>query len=152
MVVVPTPTASGTWPSTPMSEVEGDPGNYAIHYTSSVIESVAGEIWQQFGFLLNDGNAYDLSDYDGILFCGKRESSDLQSLSLRLTTYAADPEDEEIYPAEGALLPSDWGLVKLPFDSSWPITALEEAKNLEFIGDNGVEYDIWIDDVALYSE
>lgn len=154
MEVSPDPDPTGAWPDVPMSEIPGTSGDYALHYTAAKVgaDPDPAEIWQQFGFLLKDGEAYDLSSYDGILFCGQRVALSPQSLSLRLTTYAEVLADEEQYETPGGIVPADWGIVKIPFDAEWPATALENAKNLEFIGANGVEYDIWIDNVALYNE
>jgi hypothetical protein len=152
METVPVAEATGAWPSTPMSERPDDTGNYALHYTSTKVGSTSSQVWQQFGFLLNDGKAYDMSEYDGIVFCAKRDATSIQSLNLRVTTYAADPADEEPFEITGQIIPSSWSLVKIPFDTAWPTSTLSNAKNIEFIGGNGIEYDIWIDDIALYSE
>lgn len=149
MMIDPVANASGSWPSTPMTLIPGTSDDYALHYMATKIGSDNAEIWQQFGFLLNDGEAYDLSSYAGILFCGLRVASTPQSLSLRVTTYAPDMADEEQFETPGGIVPTSWGIVKIPFGDI-PTAALENAKNIEFIGGNGVEYDIWIDNVALY--
>ncbi len=150
--VSPAPTTDGIWPSSPMTEIPDDPGNYAIHYTTEVTVSTPdpAETWHQFGFLLSEGESYDLQGYDGLMFCSVRgDSGVFNTLVLRLTTWAESPEDEEQFEATEKLVPDEWGVVKIPFPEAWP---LDNAKNLEFIGNNGEEYDIWVDNIALYTD
>jgi hypothetical protein len=152
MTTSPSPNVSGRWPSSPMSPRPEDADDYALHYTSQLIrdEPDPAQIWQHFGFLLNEGQHYNLSGYDGLVFCGKRGSSGTQSVNLRVITYPNGGTVEEVLEANGKLFPEQWGLVTIPFGSDWTDEKISYATNLEFQGGAGVEYDIWIDDVALY--
>jgi hypothetical protein len=56
------------------------------------------------------------------------------------------------YDTEGVIIPVQWEYLKIPFGLGWPGSALTDAKTMWFIGGNGVEYDIWIDNIYLYTE
>ena len=150
--MIPSPEASGLWPDSPMELLPETSSDYALHYQSTTIGAGSSQIWQQFGFLLDEGNPYDLSGYTGLMFCARRDAAVPQGLDLRITEGDLAATDDQDHDTTGGIIPVEWTYIKIPFDPEWPSSALTGAKSIWFLGGNGVEYDIWIDNIYLYTE
>lgn len=149
---VPSPNSSGNWPTSPMEPVPETLADYALHYRATTVGADSAQLWQRFGFLLNEGSPYSLEGYAGVLFCARRDAALPQSLNLELTEGDPDPMNDVDYPLSGSVLPVTWGYIEIPFPASVS-EALPGAKSIWFVAPgNGVEYDIWIDNIYLYRE
>lgn len=160
MSMSPEPAASGLWPTDPlpMSAVPGTGGgDYALHLQTFELAVDPANNWQQFGFLLDEGNPVDISGYTGVMFCARREATIPQFMDLRVVEGDQDPDNDIEHDTTGddGITPT-WSYVKFPFDAAtWTAdspTALTNAKSISFLLGNGVEYDVWIDNIYLYTE
>lgn len=139
----PLPNEEGIWPARPMSKVlDEESDDYAVHYTTEVTGSDLGEQWHQFGFYLKaTQTGYDASAFNGIVFCAR--SSLRRKLGIRLSESRTSREVRVELDA------SEWAAVEVPFPDDLNSTDL---KIVDFVGETGENYDLWIDNIAFYQE
>ncbi len=121
------------------------PGDGSLHITGSGYDNWGASYDAN---LDKDLNAVDLSAYAGVTFWARSSASPKNQIMVALTD-ADDANGTGSIASGTRLIGQQWTQVDVPFDAS---LTLEEVIVLHLVVVASEAFDVWIDDLSLYSE